>query len=67
MSYKAQVSYYALVGDKSSESAVMDFFDRSEIVLTNAFVKKTRKTPAAEIERAISREGPCPAVLAVKE
>lgn len=37
------------------EYRILYFFDRSEIVLTNAFVKKTRKVPASEIERAIKR------------
>lgn len=37
------------------EYRILYFFDRTEVVLTNAFVKKTRKTPAAEIERAIRR------------
>lgn len=37
------------------EYRILYFFDRSEIVLMNAFVKKTRKTPATEIERAIKR------------
>lgn len=37
------------------EYRILYFFDRSEIVLANAFVKKTRKVPAGEIERAIKR------------
>ncbi len=37
------------------EYRILYFFDRSEAVLTNAFVKKSRKTPREEIERAIRR------------
>lgn len=34
---------------------ILYFFDRSEVVLTNAFVKKTKKVPTVEIQRAIRR------------
>ncbi|MBI3553902.1 MAG: type II toxin-antitoxin system RelE/ParE family toxin [Elusimicrobia bacterium] len=34
---------------------ILYFFDGSEIVLTNAFVKKTWKVPTEEIERALRR------------
>lgn len=39
------------------EYRVLYFFDGSEIVLTNAFVKKARKIPKVEIKRAIRRRG----------
>lgn len=35
------------------EYRILYFFDGNDIVLTNAFVKKTKKIPATEIERAI--------------
>ena len=31
------------------------FFDRGKIILTNGFVKKTQKTPVAEIQLAKAR------------
>ena len=34
---------------------ILYFFDGAEVVLTNAFVKKTNKVPREEIERAIRR------------
>jgi phage-related protein len=37
------------------EYRILYFFDRFEVVLTNAFVKKTKKVPREEIERAILR------------
>jgi phage-related protein len=37
------------------EYRILYFFDRSAVVLTNAFVKKAKKIPWEEIERAILR------------
>lgn len=37
------------------EYRILYFFDGKTVVLTNAFVKKVRKIPKEEIERAISR------------
>lgn len=37
------------------EFRILYFFDGTEVVLTNAFVKKTRRAPNEEIERAIRR------------
>lgn len=33
---------------------ILCFFDESKVVLTHGFVKKTRRTPKAELERAIN-------------
>ena len=37
------------------EYRILYFFEGSEVVLTNAFVKKVKKVPREEIERAIRR------------
>lgn len=37
------------------EYRVLYFFDRSDVVLTNAFIKKSKRVPVGEIERAIRR------------
>ena len=38
-----------------TEYRILYFFDREEVVLTNAFAKKTAKVPRGELERARAR------------
>ena len=49
--------YELRFSSERAEYRILYFFDGSEVVLTNAFVKKTKRVPKEEIDRAIRRHG----------